>query len=43
MPTPDNRPRELRVRLLLATVTGAIAGTVRAVVSWLIDHASSAL
>ncbi len=43
MPTPENRTRELRVRLLLATVTGAVAGTVRAVVSWLIDHAGSVL
>ncbi len=43
MPTPENRTRELRVRLLLATVTGAVAGAVRAVAGWLLDHAGSAL
>jgi hypothetical protein len=32
-PTPS-----LRLRLLLATITGAVAGVVRAATSWILDH-----
>jgi hypothetical protein len=40
MPTHDTAPR-LRVRLVLAAVTGIGSGAVRAITGWLLQHLTS--
>ena len=40
IPTP-NRPNENRTRVVLATLTGLLAGVTRAITEWLLDHLGS--
>ncbi|MFY1633739.1 hypothetical protein ACN27F_10740 [Solwaraspora sp. WMMB335] len=38
MPNRHEQPRTVRDRLTAAALTGLIAGTVRAIVDWLLQH-----
>jgi hypothetical protein len=37
-PQPPTNPRERRMRITLAAVTGILAGATRALADWVIDH-----